>query len=116
MEIGPYRVQRELGRGGMGVVYEALAPEGGRLALKVLLDPALAGAEGLERFRREAEACRQLRHPNLVTYLDAGFAQGKPYVALALLEGPTLERSLKEADAPSKNFRKKTITSGKLAR
>lgn len=91
--IGPYRLERELARGGMGVVYRAIAPGGEAVALKVILaggDPELP-----VRFRREAEALARLNHPGILRVREHGLAQGKPYMVLDLLEGPTLEEQVK---------------------
>ena len=88
--IGPYRVVRELGRGGMGIVYEveAHALPGVRSALKLLLRDT---SRARERFRREGELlCRVERHPNLVRVHAAGEHDGQLYLVLDLLEGSNL--------------------------
>lgn len=88
--IGPYRVVREIGRGGMGVVYEAVQSDPARtVALKVLSafgSPMLA-----RRLRREAHMLAQLDHPNITRVLDTGVAdfrgQVTPYLAMELVDG-----------------------------
>ncbi len=90
-EFGPYRVQRRLGRGGMGTVYVATDSRLNRqVALKVchLAD----NPQALERFRREAQAAAALRHPNLCPIFDCDVHAGVPYFTMALIEGPTLDR------------------------
>jgi hypothetical protein len=95
--FGPYRIERELGRGGMGVVYEATHQAlGKRVALKVL--PLLAG-EGpaqLERFLREAQTAAGLHHTNIVPVFDIGQAAGLPYYAMQLIPGRGLDQLLSE--------------------
>jgi serine/threonine-protein kinase len=89
-----YRILRELGRGAMGVVYEATHVDLGRVvALKVLPKERCASTEHEIRFRNEARASARLRHPNLVGLHDFGVAgDGRPYYAMEMLEGETLER------------------------
>jgi serine/threonine protein kinase len=91
-----YRILRELGRGAMGVVYEAHHVDLGRVvALKVLPRESCESPELETRFRREARASARLRHPNVVHLHDFGISSdGRPYYAMELLEGETLERYL----------------------
>jgi serine/threonine-protein kinase len=88
-----YRLVREIGRGGMGVVYEAFHVDLGRIvALKVLPGEHATSARFSERLRAEARAIAKLRHEHLVTLYDFGLsADGRPYYAMELLEGETLE-------------------------
>jgi serine/threonine-protein kinase len=91
-----YRILRELGRGAMGVVYEAHHVDLGRVvALKVLPRERCHSPELEARFRREARSIARLRHPNLVQLHDSGISSdGRPYYAMELLEGETLEQYL----------------------
>jgi serine/threonine-protein kinase len=91
-----YRLLREIGRGAMGVVYEAHHVDLGRsVALKVLPKESCQSPDLETRFRREARAIARLRHPNLVGLHDFGVsADGRPFYAMELLEGETLERYL----------------------
>jgi len=94
--IGPYVLERELGRGGMGVVWAAWCPElRRRVAVKRLL-PTATDASTLLRFGREARAAAQLRHPGIVGVLHAGLDQGAPFIAMDFIEGPTLAQRLRE--------------------
>ncbi len=91
--FGGYRIVREVGRGGMGVVYEAvhLALQR-RVALKVL--PLRGpGAAPLERFFREARTAAGLHHTNIVPVFDVGQAGGTPYYAMQFIDGASLDRS-----------------------
>src|SRR5205814_2384696 len=86
--LGEYRIVREIGRGGMGVVYEAVQESLGRhVALKVLPGPGPANATYLERFRREARAAGQLQHPNIVPVYGVGEAEGVHFYAMQYVQG-----------------------------
>jgi serine/threonine protein kinase len=85
--VDRFELIRELGRGGMGAVYEALDPEAGRrVALKVVLESG-ADASRLERLRREGQITAELRHPGIVGIHAAGEVDGRPYLAYELVEG-----------------------------
>ncbi|MEZ6187751.1 MAG: serine/threonine-protein kinase [Planctomycetota bacterium] len=91
MEIGAYEVERELARGGAGVVYRARHRVRGTLvAIKVLLAQHTTPEE-TERFRREAEATFRLRHPHVVGVLEFDTHQGHPFLVLELVEGESLQ-------------------------
>ena len=88
-----YRIDRELGRGGMGVVYEAYHLRlRKRVAIKMLLTGALASERERLRFLREAEAVAGLEHPAIVPVLDAGEAEGTYYLTMDYVEGQTLTK------------------------
>jgi tetratricopeptide (TPR) repeat protein/predicted Ser/Thr protein kinase len=91
--FGKYQVQRVLGRGGMGTVYEAIDPLINRkVALKTMI-PHLAGQADLRaRFLREAQAAGGLRHRNIVTVYDLGEDHGQPFIAMEFIEGTDLEK------------------------
>jgi serine/threonine protein kinase len=95
--LGEYRLLRELGRGGMGVVYEAVHETLGRhVALKVLPFNELADPIHLERFRREARAAAKLHHTNIVPVFDVGQHAGIHYFAMQFIRGQSLEAVLRE--------------------
>jgi WD40 repeat protein len=82
-EVPGYELLGELGRGGMGVVYQARHRALNRLvALKMVLSGSHASADDLTRFRREAEAVAHLQHPNIVQIYEVDEAEGRPFFAL----------------------------------
>ncbi|QJW94878.1 protein kinase domain-containing protein [Frigoriglobus tundricola] len=100
--LGPYRVVKQLGRGGMGAVYAALDTRlDRRLALKVMLPDCAADAEAKERFLREARAAAQVAHDNVVTVFEADERDGVPYIAMQYLEGYPLDEFLKRKGCPT---------------
>jgi serine/threonine protein kinase/WD40 repeat protein/tetratricopeptide (TPR) repeat protein len=93
--LGDYRLLREVGRGGMGVVYEAEQVSLGRhVALKVLPSQALANPTYLERFRREAKAAAKLHHTNIVPVFGVGECDGVHFYAMQFIAGEGLDKVL----------------------
>jgi WD40 repeat protein/serine/threonine protein kinase len=105
--LGDYRIVREIGRGGMGVVYEAEQISLGRsVALKVLPFAAALDSRQLQRFKNEAQAAAQLHHTNIVPVFAIGCERGLHYYAMQYIEGRTLAQviaDLRGQAAPSKN-------------
>jgi serine/threonine protein kinase/tetratricopeptide (TPR) repeat protein len=96
-QLGEYRLLREVGRGGMGVVYEALQESLGRhVALKVLPFNRMVQPEHLERFRREARAAARLHHTNIVPVFGVGEDQSVHYYAMQFIHGQGLDAVLEE--------------------
>jgi serine/threonine protein kinase/tetratricopeptide (TPR) repeat protein len=91
-ELGDFRILRELGRGGMGVVYEAeqLSLGSRRVALKVLPFAGMLDDRQLRRFKLEAAAAAILKHPHIVSIISIGFDRGVNYYAMELIEGLSL--------------------------
>ncbi len=91
--VGPYRVEAEIGRGGMGVVYRASRVDGAfqqEVALKLTRRSA-AGSGIADRFRRERQILALLNHPNIARILDGGAtADGRPYYVMELVSGETV--------------------------
>jgi eukaryotic-like serine/threonine-protein kinase len=98
----PYKLVSELGRGAMGVVYQALHVDLSRTVALKLMDPDKLGAKAVDRFRAEARSIAQLSHDNLIKVFDFGVAQdGRPYYAMEYLVGESLERKLaKDGELP----------------
>jgi serine/threonine protein kinase/WD40 repeat protein len=90
-EFAGYRIQSELGRGGMGVVYKAFDPKLKRtVALKVLLSAEHASEEEIQRFFREAESAARLQHPNIVPIHDLEVHEGKHFYTMDFVDGASL--------------------------
>ncbi len=95
--LGDFHILREIGRGGMGVVYEAVQESLGRpVALKVLPPQSLPDARHKKRFDREARAAARLHHTNIVPVFGVGEVDGVPYFAMQFINGPGLDQVLDE--------------------
>ncbi|MGD0090992.1 MAG: serine/threonine-protein kinase, partial [Planctomycetota bacterium] len=95
-QLGPYKLLKKLGEGGMGAVYLAEDTMAGRkVAVKVLPKKYSDEREFLTRFRREAQATGKLNHPNIVVAYNVGEESGTHYYAMEYCEGDTLDRILK---------------------
>lgn len=93
--LGKYQIEREVGRGGFAVVYQAHDPSlGRRVALKVPHAWLLTDPKFVERFRREARLAANLTHPHIVTIHEIGEEQGVPFIAMEWLEGMPLDQWL----------------------
>jgi serine/threonine protein kinase len=92
-----YEIIREVGRGGMGIVYEALQSSlHRRVALKVLSFGANQDPRHLQRFKNEAQAAAQLQHPNIVPVYAVGCEKGVHYYAMRFIDGKTVSEHIRE--------------------
>ncbi len=98
-QIGEYSVDSLLGEGGMGKVYTATGPDGGRVALKLVKDDYARDETFRRRFYREARIAQTVQHPNVVPVVDTGEHEGLPYMAQRFIEGMSLDDKLKR-DGP----------------
>ena len=96
-ELGDYVLQREIARGGMGIVFEATNKTLHRkVALKVLPFAAVLNQKQIDRFRNEAQAAARLHHPNIVPIYAVGVDRGVHYYAMQFIEGRSLSEALDE--------------------
>lgn len=104
-QVGTYRVERQIGEGGMGVVYAARDTELDRAAaLKFLDHPISQGSEVVERFRREARVASSINHPNVCTVYGAGEHRNRPYIAMELLDGESVKDRIARGPMPEKEL------------
>src|SRR5262245_35422057 len=95
--LGDFELLRQIGRGGMGVVYEARQRSlNRRVALKVLSSSLGMTAKAVMRFRHEAEAAAKLHHTNIVPIYATGEDHGVHFYAMELIEGPSLDQVIRK--------------------
>jgi outer membrane protein assembly factor BamB/predicted Ser/Thr protein kinase len=100
-QLGDFRIIREVGRGGMGAVFEAEQISlGRRVALKILRFGAVSDPAAIERFQREAETVAKLHHTNIVPIFAVGTERGVNYFAMQFIEGRSLAEVLAESKGP----------------
>lgn len=98
-KIGDFRIVREVGRGGMGAVFEAIQMSlGRRVALKILRFSPTSDREAVERFQREAETVATLHHTNIVPIFFVGSEKGVNYYAMQFIEGRNLAEVIADRD------------------
>jgi eukaryotic-like serine/threonine-protein kinase len=116
--LGDFRIVREVGRGGMGVVYEAIQLSlGRRVAIKVLPFAAALDPRQLQRFKNEAVAAANLHHTHIVPVHGLGYDRGVHYFAMQFIEGHTLEAviaDLRKASEPRTYKDKSSLPSDDL--
>jgi serine/threonine-protein kinase len=95
-QVGPYRIERVIGSGGMGVVYLARQEDGASLVLKILKSELTADPAYRRRFDHEARIARQVQHRSLVPILDSGEVDGQSYIAMPFVGEKTLAMRVAE--------------------
>jgi WD40 repeat protein/serine/threonine protein kinase len=96
-QVGDYRILRQIGEGGMGVVYEAEQVSlGRRVALKIMAAQSLGDAKAQERFHREARSAARLHHTNIVPVFEVGQQGDVCYYAMQLIQGQSLDQVVRE--------------------
>jgi serine/threonine-protein kinase len=97
--VGAYRIERRIGAGRMGVVYEATSPDGARVALKLIKATLADDVVFRRRFAHEAKATARVSHPKVVRVLDAGEHRGLPFIVQELVRGRSLHERLRDEGA-----------------
>ncbi len=93
--IGPYRIERRIGCGGMSVVYRSVHPKLGiPVAVKLMKPEFLRDKDSLDRFERTARICAKLNHPNVVRVYDFGMENGLPFLVMEILPGGSMHDML----------------------
>jgi serine/threonine protein kinase len=115
--LGDFEIFRELGRGGMGVVYEARQVSLNRkVALKVLSGGLGLTPKAVQRFRREAEAAARLHHTNVVPVYATGEQDGTHFYAMELIDGPSLDHVIRDMRTPVSSAGPPSTASGDCSR
>ena len=114
--LGEYKIVREIGRGGMGIVLEAVHETlGRRVAIKVMVPGALTNPSHFERFHREAVAAASLHHTNIVSVFGAGEDQGFHFYVMEFVDGQSISQMLKKhisENQETAEFRTPSSTAG----
>jgi serine/threonine-protein kinase len=94
-DIGPFHVEDELGTGAMGTVYRAVRRDTGQIvAIKMIAFGLLGNETAVERFEREGEILKQLKHPNIVRFIGTGSRKKTPFLIMEYVKGESLDRIL----------------------
>jgi hypothetical protein len=115
--FGRYRILREIGRGGMGIVFEAIElPLGRRVALKCLPPELVSKPSARARFEREAEITSKLDHSGICTVYGAGMTDSQPWIAMRFVEGETLAERIASTRARGERWLALPLPATRLAR
>ncbi len=94
-KLGHYKILRQIGKGGMGIIYKALNPATQKTVAIKVLPPMMVDRVTVERFHREVQAMVQLKHPNMIEVYDSGMQDGKHFLVMEFLEGENLKNLIK---------------------
>lgn len=112
-QLGDYRIVREIGRGGMGIVYEAEQQSlGRRVAVKVFAQQALPDSKHLRRFQREARTAASLHHTNIVPVFGVGQQDDLHYYVMQVIDGTSLDRVIAQLRKPHTDNAAPTVRGG----
>jgi predicted Ser/Thr protein kinase len=100
-QLGPFLIDKELGAGAMGTVYRGKYLKTGQLVAIKIMAPGTTNPRSIERFRREVEILKQLKHPHIVRILAAGKHNGMPFYAMEYLQGESLDHVMARRDRMS---------------
>ena len=106
---GRYTIKKELGRGGMGLVYLGVDTNGREVAIKRLAPELTGDTAVLERFRREGEALKTLRHPNIVEFIEMFEESGQHFIVTEYIGGGNLLELLRQGPMPMEEVRRITL-------
>src|SRR5882672_8091943 len=94
-QFGPFKVEKELGSGSMGSVYQGVDDTTGRhVAIKIIAPGLASNKTAVERFLRESKVLKRLAHPNIARYLGSGRYHGTPFYIMEFLQGESLDHVL----------------------
>jgi len=96
-KIGPFQLKREIGVGGMGIVYEGVYEKNNRIVAVKVLSPDMSANESVnQRFIRETDILKKLKHPNIIRYFGAGSNRTQRFYAMELIDGGALDQVLRK--------------------
>ncbi len=93
--LGQYKIVREIGKGGMGVIYKALNPANQKSVAIKVLPPMMVDRVTVERFHREVQAMVKLKHPNMIEVYESSMEHGKHFIVMEFIDGENLKNMIK---------------------
>lgn len=93
-QLGPFKVEKELGSGAMGSVFGGVDPKGRKVAIKIIAPGLVKNETAIERFLRESKVLKRLSHPNIARYVGSGRYHGTPFYIMEFIQGESLDHIL----------------------